>query len=149
LVLSVMAHHPGSRRRSREAMENAAQLSAHLAEDVSGVETIKAYGCERARAEQGEERLVGLVRSVFSLQKLSISMSAVGLFVTATAGIVVLWFGGYRVMDGALTIGELMFFYSLLTHLLAPLQRLAPAHPEIPDTLVAGGPPSPALVIAL
>src|SRR5207248_4840141 len=38
LGLSVMAHHPAARRRSREAMEGAAQLSAHLAEDVSGVE---------------------------------------------------------------------------------------------------------------
>ncbi|HKB34841.1 MAG TPA: ABC transporter transmembrane domain-containing protein, partial [Gemmataceae bacterium] len=67
LVLSVMAHHPAAKRRSRAAMEQAAQLSAHLVEDVSAVETVKAFGAERARAEQGEQRLVGLVQSVFSL----------------------------------------------------------------------------------
>ena len=58
----MLAHHPAARRRSREAMENAAKLSAHLVEDVSGVETIKAYGAERARTEEGEQRLVRLVQ---------------------------------------------------------------------------------------
>jgi ATP-binding cassette, subfamily C, bacteriocin exporter len=137
LVLSVMAHHPASRKRSRDAMEGAAKLSAHLVEDVSGVETVKAFGCERGRAQQGEEHLVGLVRSVFSLQKLNISMSTLGMLVTGVAGIVVLWYGGYRVMDGALTIGELMFFYSLLTHMLEPLERLASVNLKIQDALVA------------
>ena len=62
LVLSVVVHHPAARRRSREAMEDAAQLSAHLVEDVSGVETVKAFGAERVRAEEGETRLVGWSR---------------------------------------------------------------------------------------
>ena len=62
LVAGVMVHHPAARRLSREAMEHAAKLSAHLVEDVSGVETVKAFGAERARAEEGEERLVGFVQ---------------------------------------------------------------------------------------
>ena len=59
-------------------MEQAAQLSAHLVEDVSGVETVKAFGAERRRAEEGEERLVRLVQSSFALQKLGMSMDALG-----------------------------------------------------------------------
>jgi ATP-binding cassette subfamily B protein len=137
LLLSVMAHHPSARRRSREAMEQAAQLSAHLVEGVSGVETIKAFGAQRARAEEGEARLVDLVRSPFSLQKLGIRMDAVGMFVTALAGLVVLWYGGFRVMDQVLTIGQLMFFYSLLGYLLEPLQRLASVNLKMQDALVA------------
>ena len=137
LVLSVVVHHPAARQRSREAMENAAQLSAHLVEDVSGVETVKAFGAERLRAEEGETRLVSLVQSIFSLQKLGISMDALGMFVTAMAGVVILWYGGYRVMDGALTIGQLMFFYSLLGYLLGPLERLASVNLKLQDALVA------------
>ena len=70
LVASVVVHHPAARRRSREAMETCRRLSAHLVEDVSGVETVKAFGAERTRAEEGEGRLVGLVQAMFSLQKL-------------------------------------------------------------------------------
>ena len=118
-------------------MESAAQLSAHLVEDVSGVETVKAFGAEPVRAEEGEARLVELVQDVFSLQKLGISMNTLGTLVTALAGIVILWYGGHRVIDGALTIGQLMFFYTLLGYLLDPLERLASVNLKIQDALVA------------
>ena len=102
LCASVVAHHPATRRCSREAMENSARFSAHLVEDVSGMETVKSFGIERVRAEQGEARLLALIRSLFSLQKLGIRINAAGTFLTGTAGIVVLWYGGHRVMSGAL-----------------------------------------------
>ena len=100
LLAVVLVHHPASRRRSREAMEQSAKLSAHLVEDVSGVETTKAYGAERMRMEEGEQRLVRLVQSNFSLQKLAISMGAAGGLVSGLAGLVVLWYGGHRVISG-------------------------------------------------
>src|SRR5262249_6363477 len=90
LLLSVVVHHPAARRSSGAAMEHAAQLSAHLVEDVSGVETVKAFGAEPLRAEEGETRLVRLVQALFALQKLSMSLHTLGTFVTALAGITVL-----------------------------------------------------------
>jgi ATP-binding cassette subfamily B protein len=137
LLVSVMIHHPAARRLSAEAMERAAQLSAHLVEDISAVETVKAFGIERTRAEEGETRLIRVIREIFSLQKLSISLSTLGTLVTTLAGIVILWFGGHRVMDGALTIGELMFFYTLLGHLLDPLERLASVNVKLQEALMA------------
>jgi ATP-binding cassette subfamily B protein len=137
LVLSALAHHPAVRRRARQAMEDAAGLSAHLVEDVSGVEAVKAFGAERARAEEGEARLVRFVQALFALQKLGLSMGTLGTFATALAGVVILWYGGHRVMAGALTIGQLMFFHSLLGYLLEPLQRLASVNLQLQDALVA------------
>ncbi|MFO0888239.1 MAG: peptidase domain-containing ABC transporter [Isosphaeraceae bacterium] len=137
LVACVMVHHPAIKTRSRQAMEEAARLSAHLVENVSGVETIKAFGAERSRAEEGEMRLVKLMNMVFSLEKLGISMNTLGLFVTALASIVVLWYGGHRVISGALTIGQLMFFSTLSGYLLDPLERLASVNVQLQDALVA------------
>jgi ATP-binding cassette subfamily B protein len=137
LVLSVAAHHPAARQRSETAMEGGAQLLGVLQENISGEETIKAFGAERLRAEEGEGRLVGFSQSLFALQKLGLSMDALGMFVTALAGLVILWYGGYRVMDGLLTIGQLMFFYSLLGYLLEPLNRLASVNLKLQDALVA------------
>jgi ATP-binding cassette, subfamily C, bacteriocin exporter len=137
LVLSALVHHPAVRRRSRAAMEKAAQLHAHLVEDISGVETVKAFGAERRRVEGGETRLVGLVQTTFARERLGISMSALGTLVTALAGLVVLWYGGYRVMDGALTVGQLMFFHSLLGYLLGPLERLAAVNLKLQEALMA------------
>lgn len=137
LLVGVAVYHPAAERRSRSAMESGALLSAHLVEDVSGVETIKAFGAERARAEGGEQRLVSLVQDAFALQKIGLGVTTLGLFVTSLAGIVVLWYGGHRVIDGALTVGQLLFFYTLLGYLLAPLERLASINLRIQDALVA------------
>jgi ATP-binding cassette subfamily B protein len=68
---------------------------------------------------------------------LSISMSTAGGLVNAVAGLVILWYGGHRVIDGALTIGELMFFYTLLHYMLDPLERPASLNLELQDALVA------------
>jgi ATP-binding cassette subfamily B protein len=137
LAAGTLLHHPAARRLSRRAMERGALLSAHLVEDVSGVETVKAFGAERARTDEGEARLIDLIVDLFSLQKLGISLSALGMFVTSLAGIVILWYGGHRVLDGALTIGELLFFHSLLGYLLGPLERLASVNLKLQDALVA------------
>lgn len=137
LLVAVGAHHPATKRLSRQSMEQAAGLEAHLVEDVTGVEAIKAAGAERRRAEAGEGKLMRLLESVFSLQKLSVSMNALGMFVTGAAGIVLLWYGGHRVIDGALSIGDLMFFYTLLGFMLDPLGRLASVNLALQDALVA------------
>lgn len=139
LLAVVLVHHPATRRRSREAMEEAAKLSSHLVEDVSGVETIKAFSAESERQALGEQRLVSMVQSIFGLQKLRVSMSAFGGLVTGMAGIVILWYGGHRVIAGAMTIGELMFFYTLLGYMLEPLERLASINLQIQDALIAVG----------
>jgi ABC-type bacteriocin/lantibiotic exporter with double-glycine peptidase domain len=57
--------------------------------------------------------------------------------VTGIAGVIVLWYGGHRVMVGALTIGELMFFYTLLGYLLQPLERLTSVNLQLQEALVA------------
>jgi ABC-type bacteriocin/lantibiotic exporter with double-glycine peptidase domain len=137
LVLAVMAHHSAASRRSRQAMEHGAKLSAHVVENVTAVETVKACGAERGRTEEGELRLFRFVESLFSLQKLSISMTSLATLVTAAAGLAILWYGGHRVMAGALSIGQLLFFSSLLGIMLEPLDRLASLNLKLQEALVA------------
>ncbi len=137
LLVTVVAHHPSAKRRSRQAMEEAARFSAHVVEDISGVETIKAFGIERFRSQERDTRLIRLLGTTFSLEKLGISMSSTGTLVTGLAGIGILWYGGHRVMAGGLTIGQLMFFFTMLSYLLGPLERLASINLQIQDALVA------------
>src|SRR5262249_50006158 len=73
----------------------------------------------------------------FSLQKLSMSMNAWTMLVMTGAELAVLWYGGHRVIEGALTIGQLMFFNSLLTYLLGPIERLAGVNVQLQEVLVA------------
>jgi ATP-binding cassette subfamily B protein len=137
LAIGLVAHHPAAKRRSRELMENSSQLSAHLVEDISGVETVKAFGVEVSRTDEGDRRLIGVAKSNFGLSMLGLSMGTIGTLVTSSAGLVVLWYGGHRVVDGALTIGQLMFFYTLLGYLLGPVGRLTSINLSIQEAFIA------------
>ncbi len=137
LVGSVAIHHPSSRRMTRKAMEEAAELQAQLTEDVGGIETIKAFGVEDARSDAADHRLVRLVQSVFSLQHASLRTNAAGTCVAGLAGVAILCYGGHRVLAGAISLGELMFFNTILSFLLEPLQRLASVHLQVQNALVA------------
>jgi ATP-binding cassette subfamily B protein len=137
LVAGVLLHHPVSVRRTLDAMEKSEHLGSHVIETISGADTVKAFGAEHMRCQGAELRLARVVQAVFAVQKLTISTQAIGTFLTAVAAIAVLWYGGHRVMQGALTVGQLMFFYSLVAFLMEPLQRLAAVNLKIQDALSA------------
>lgn len=137
LIVAVLLHHPASVRRTLDAMERSEHLGSHLIETISGADTVKAFGAEHLRCQGAELRLARVVQAVFSVQKLTISTQAIGSFLTAVAAVAVLWYGGHRVMQGALTLGQLMFFYSLVAFLMEPLQRLATVNLKIQDALSA------------
>ena len=137
LMLSVLAHQPAARRRTRAALEQGARVHSQLVEDVSGVETIKALGVEPMRRDEGETRLADLLNLAFDQQKLGISTQTLATLVMGSATIVVLWYGGHRVIDGALSLGQLLFCYTLLGYLLQPLERLAGAHLQLEDAIIA------------
>jgi ATP-binding cassette subfamily B protein len=118
-------------------MEKSEHLGSHLIETISGADTVKAFGAEHLRTQGAEVRLARVVQAVFSVQKLTISTQALGSSLTAAAAIAVLWYGGHRVMQGALTVGQLLFFYSLVVFLMEPLQRLAGVNLKIQDALSA------------
>jgi ABC-type bacteriocin/lantibiotic exporter with double-glycine peptidase domain len=136
-VAAVVVHHPAIRSRVQRAMEDGAQLSSQLIEDFSGAETFKAFSAEEVRNEQCDTRLVNFVQTLFSLQKLDIRMSSLAMFITGVAGVAILWYGGHRVLAGALSVGQLLFFYTLLATMLEPLNRLATVNLKIQDALVA------------
>jgi HlyB family type I secretion system ABC transporter len=137
LVFSVLLHHPPSARRTLDAMEMGEQLGSHFIETIEGAETVKAFAAERMRAQGAEIRLARVVQAVFGLQKLSMSTQALGMLLTSAAGIAVLWYGGHRVMQGALTVGQLLFFFSLVAFLMEPLHRLSTVNLKIQDALSA------------
>jgi ATP-binding cassette, subfamily C, bacteriocin exporter len=137
LILAVLLHHPASRRTSQESMDASAKLTAHLVENVSGVATVKAFCIQDRCATENEHRLVRMAKALFNFQLLNLSLTTTGSLITGVAGLTILWVGGHRVIDGALTIGELMFFYTLLGYMLEPLQRLAGINLQIQDALVA------------
>ncbi len=137
LAVCMLAHQPAARRRAHAVMESTARLHAQLAEDAGAGETIKAHGAQRQRREAGEARLVQLAHAGFDLRQLNMSLGLLATLATGAATVAVLWFGGHRVLSGALSVGQLMLFFTLLGYALDPLQKLAVVHLQVQEALVA------------
>ena len=128
---------PMARRSSRAALEASARLSSHLVESLVGIETVKAFGAEELRRDEAEERLVESTEAAFALEKVGMHVSAWSMVASEAAGIVLLWVGAGRVLDGSLTLGQLLFVYTLVGHVLGPLERLVGVHVQVQDALSA------------
>ena len=116
---------PLFRRRLDEKFERGAENQAFLVESVTGVETLKAMAVEPQMQRRWEEQLAGYVAASFRVLSLGNIASQTVQFVSklVTAGI--LYFGAKLVIDGELTVGELVAFNLLAGRVSAPVLRLA------------------------
>jgi subfamily B ATP-binding cassette protein HlyB/CyaB len=116
---------PLFRRRLDEKFQRGAENQAFLVESVTGVETLKAMAIEPQMQRRWEEQLAGYVASSFKVLQLgnvaSQSVQLVSKLVTAA----VLYVGAKLVIDGDLTVGELVAFNILAGRVSAPVLRLA------------------------
>jgi ATP-binding cassette, subfamily B, bacterial HlyB/CyaB len=116
---------PLFRQRLDEKFERGAENQAFLVESVTGVETLKAMALEPQMQRRWEEQLAGYVAASFRVISLGNTASQTVQFISklVTAGI--LYFGAKLVIDGDLTVGELVAFNLLAGRVSAPVLRLA------------------------
>jgi ATP-binding cassette, subfamily B, bacterial HlyB/CyaB len=116
---------PLFRRRLDEKFQRGAENQAFLVESVTGVETLKAMALEPQMQRRWEEQLAGYVAASFRVISLGNTASQTVQFINklVTAGI--LYFGAKLVIDGDLTVGELVAFNLLAARVSAPVLRLA------------------------
>ena len=116
---------PFFRQRLDEKFARGAENQAFLVESVTGIETLKAMAVEPQMQRRWEEQLAGYVAASFRVISLSNTASQTVQLISklVTAGI--LYFGAKLVIDGSLTIGELVAFNMLAGRVSAPVLRLA------------------------
>ncbi len=101
-----------------------AQLSAVVEESIAGVRVVKGFGAERVRME-------ALSTEADDIQKVSLRAAVIRArflplmeLLPALGLIGVLGIGGLRVLDGAMTVGELVAFNFFVTLLVWPLRSI-------------------------
>ena len=107
--------------RFKEIQELFADISSRVQENVAGVRVIRAYVQEKA-----EEQVFSDLNNDYIRQNLRLARAS-GLFMpslqslTGISFLLVLWYGGYRVLDGALTLGTFLMFNVFLGLLIWPM----------------------------
>ena len=123
ILLSVIVT-PLFRNRLNEKFNRGAENQAFLVESVNGVETIKAMAVEPAMQRRWEEQLAGYVRASFRAMNLSNIAGQSASFVNKLATIAILWVGAYLVMDGSLSVGQLIAFNMIAGRVSGPILRI-------------------------
>src|SRR3954464_5568769 len=113
-----------ARPASQEVQQRIAELTAEAEENVSGVRVVKAF----AREERQLERFRRTVTRVFDQEMIVTRLQAFYnpfiAFLPRLGLAAILFFGGRRVIDGQMTLGDFTAFYAYLLMLLAPMRTL-------------------------
>jgi ATP-binding cassette, subfamily B, bacterial HlyB/CyaB len=116
---------PLFRHRLDEKFRRGAENQAFLVESITGIETLKANAVEPQMQRRWEEQLAGYIAASFRVLSLANnatqSVQLVNKLVTAAT----LYFGAKLVIDGSLTVGQLVAFNMLAGRVAQPVLRLA------------------------
>lgn len=115
---------PAIRTRLHEKFNRGAENQAFLVEAVSGIQTVKAMAVEPPLLRKWEEQLAGYVRASFRATSLITITGQSATCVQKVTMVAVLWVGAYRVIEGDLSIGQLIAFNMLSSQVTGPLLRL-------------------------
>jgi len=115
---------PAIRARLREKFNCGADNQSFLVEAVSGIQTIKALAVEPPLLRVWEEQLAAYVRASFRATILITGAGQIASCIQKITVVAVLWVGAYRVIDGDLTIGQLIAFNMLSAQVTGPLLRI-------------------------
>src|SRR6266849_2245095 len=116
---------PLFRRRLDEKFRRGAENQAFLVESVNGVETLKAMAVEPQMQRRWEEQLAGYVSASFRVIALGNTASQAVQLVSKLVTALTLYFGALLVIDGSLSVGELVAFNMLAGRVTMPVLRLA------------------------
>jgi ATP-binding cassette, subfamily B, bacterial HlyB/CyaB len=116
---------PFFRRRLDEKFQRGAENQAFLVESITGVETLKAMAVEPQMQRRWDEQLAAYVAASFRVLSLGNVASQAIQLVSKLVTVAILFFGAKLVIEGNLTVGELVAFNMLASRVSVPVLRLA------------------------
>ena len=124
-VLLAVAVTPVFRARLEERFNRSAEAQAFLVETVSGIETLKASAVEPQQARRWGELLAASVAASFRTLNLGNIAGQGAELVQKITTVLILWLGARLVIEGKLTVGELVAFNMIAGRITSPILRLA------------------------
>ena len=123
-LLAVVAS-PIIRDQLRVKAERNAETQSYLVEVVGGIQTVKAQNMELRTRWQWQDRYSRYVSAGFKTVLTSTTAGSASNFLNQLSGLLVLWVGAYLVLQGDLTLGQLIAFRIIAGYVTSPLLRLA------------------------
>ena len=117
--------------------ERLADITAFLQESISGIRVVKSFARESYEIgrfkKQNELNFQAAMKNV----QLSSLLTPTVEFLAAIGVTVIVWFGGYEVVNGVMTAGSLVAFLTYAVNLANPVKRLSRVYANIQKAMAA------------
>ncbi len=125
------------RKASTRALDELGRFTARLNEAFQGARHVKAYGRERFEAERTDRLIDSVFRLVFKAMRTRAAASPImetlgGIFIAC-----IILYGGWQVIEGALTPGAFFAFITAMLLAYQPLKALANLNASLQEGLAA------------
>ncbi|MBD0262353.1 MAG: peptidase domain-containing ABC transporter [Tolypothrix sp. Co-bin9] len=136
IILTVISS-PIVRKQLREKAERNAETQSYLVEVISGIQTVKAQNIELLSRFSWQERYGNYVSTGFKTVITSTLANSTSNFLNKLSSLLVLWMGTYLVVQGELTLGELIAFRIISGYVTSPILRLAQLWQSFQETALS------------
>ncbi|MEB3826577.1 ABC transporter transmembrane domain-containing protein, partial [Phormidium sp. CCY1219] len=135
-ILTLVAT-PFLRKVSREVFNATAEQNSSLVEMMTGVSTVKAAAAERELRWRWEDHLTNSLNARFRAQKLANGLQASSGIINSIGSIALLWYGAMLVIQGELTIGQLVAFNMMIGKVISPILALVKLWDELQEVWIS------------
>ncbi len=116
---------PLLRARLQDSFTRGAENQAFLVETVNGIDTVKSMAVEPQAIRKWDNQMAAYVAAGFKTQTLSTIANECTSLIGKLVTVATLWLGARLVIDGQLSVGELIAFNMLAGRVSGPIMRLA------------------------
>lgn len=116
---------PIFRQRLNHRFACGSEVQSYLVESITGIHTVKSLAIEPQLNHKWEGILSNYVKASFKTTILGNMAGNTAQYIQKLATLAILWFGAHLVMDGTLTVGQLIAFQMLSGRVTDPVLRLA------------------------
>jgi subfamily B ATP-binding cassette protein MsbA len=125
------------RRASTSMQEQIGVLTTHLHETVGGIRIVKAFGMEAYESRRFAEKNKDLFNSLMSAIKTGAISHPVMEVISILGTSLVILFGLYAIVGGAMTVGDFFSFMAALVFFFRPIRDLNGVNNTIQDGVAA------------
>nr|WP_299387311.1 ABC transporter ATP-binding protein [Allomuricauda sp.] len=112
-----------------------AEVKGRLTETLGGIRVIKGFNAEKQEQEVFESGVDRLYQNVKKSLTTTAFMTSSSTFLLGVATTSVMGFGGYKIIEGGLTVGEFVEFTVLLGLMIAPIVQMSNIGSQLTEAL--------------
>ena len=124
-VTMILVVAPLYRRLIRKQAKFNAQTQSHLIEILSGIQTVKAQNVELNSRWKWQQRYSSQISEGFKSVVVGTTAGEIGNFLNQLSSLLIIWVGVVQVLNGELSLGQLIAFRIIAGYVTGPILRLS------------------------